>query len=152
MTPIEKTPPQDKRRRNRAIGITALVLFVIGISWFAYWLIWARFYQYTDDAYVDGNNVMITPQISGIVSSFSVLDGDFVQQGMTLVELDKTDARIALGKAIGELGASVRDVQAMFETAKQWEAAIQVKKAAFIKAGQDYAAFEPIWLRRGAFL
>ncbi len=136
--PTQKSPPKNPSQRNKAIFIAALIFVVIGVACFIYWLVWARFYQYTDDAYVDGNNVMITPQVGGIVESFSTLDGDFVPQGMVLVELDKTDARISLGKAVADLGYALRDVRQMFERAKQYGAMIEVKKAEFIKAAQDY--------------
>lgn len=131
-------PPPSNRKRNRAILITILILVLIGAAWFAYWFLWARFYQFTDDAYVDGNNVVLTPQVHGIVESFSVIDADFVPHGRILVELDKTDARIGLEKAIADLGSTVRDVVGMFEKAKQYAAMIDVKKAEFVKAAQDY--------------
>lgn len=131
-------PPINNRRRNRAIFITLLVFVLIGAAWFTYWFVWGRFYQYTNDAYVDGNNVVLTPQVPGIVESFSVLNADFVPQGRILVELDKTDARIALEKAIADLGSAVRDVMGMFEKAKQYAAMIEMKKAEFVKAAQDY--------------
>lgn len=136
----QKTAPQkvDKRKRNKAILITALIFIVLGAGWFAYWWIWGRFYQYTDDAYVDGNNVVLTPQVSGIVESFSVIDADFVPRGRVLVELDKTNPRIALERAIAGLGNAVRDVMGMFEKAKQYAALIEMKKAEFIKTAQDY--------------
>lgn len=136
--PTQESPPKNQSRRNRVIFITAMIFVVIGAACFIYWLVWARFYQYTDDAYVDGNNVVITPQVGGIVESFSILNGDFVPQGMVLVELDKTDARISLGKAVADLGYAVRDVRQMFEKAKQYAAMIEVKKAEFIKSAQDY--------------
>jgi membrane fusion protein (multidrug efflux system) len=130
--------PSPNRRRNKAIIITVLIFLVLGLAWLAYWLFWGRFHQYTDDAYVDGNNVVITPQVPGIVVSFSVLDADFVHQGRVLVELDKTDAAIALDKAVADLGNAVREVMRLFEEVKQYEALIQMKKAEFIKTAQDY--------------
>ncbi len=138
MTTPAPQPPPDNRKRNKAMLITALIFVVIGIAWLAYWLIWGRFYQYTDDAYVDGNNVVITPQVSGIVESFSVMDADFVPQGRILVELDKTDAAISLDRAVADLGNAVRDVMRMFEEARQYAALIDMKKAEFVKAAQDY--------------
>ncbi len=135
--PLPSSPP-DHRKRNRAILLTATLFFVLGAAWFVYWWGWGRFYQYTDDAYVDGNNVVLTPQVPGIVESFSVLDADLVPQGRILVELDKTDGSIALDRAVAELGNAVRDVMQMFEMAKQLAATIEVKKAEFIKSAQDY--------------
>jgi membrane fusion protein, multidrug efflux system len=124
--------------RFKAISITCLIFVLLGGMWLTYWWVWGRFYAYTDDAYVDGNNVMITPQVPGIVESFSVMDADFVSQGRVLVELDKTDARISLDAAIADLGNAVRDVIRMFEQEKQYAARIGMKKAELRKAAQDY--------------
>ena len=125
-------------KRTKAMVITALIFFVLGGGWFAYWWIWGRFYQFTDDAYVDGNNVVLTPQVAGIVESFSVIDADFVPQGRILVELDKTNPRIALERAVASLGNAVRDVMGMFEEVKEYAALIGMRKAELIKAAQDY--------------
>lgn len=137
-TPQSAPTASDNRKRNKAVLITVLVFVCIGAIWFIYWWSWARFYQYTDDAYVDGNNVIITPQVSGIVESFSIMDADFVPQGRILVELDKTDASISLDKAVADLGNAVREFMRLFEQAKQYAAMIEVKKAEFVKAAQDY--------------
>jgi membrane fusion protein (multidrug efflux system) len=138
MTDPAPLPPNDNRKRNRAIMITVLIFVFIGAVWFAYWLFYGRFHRYTDDAYVDGNNVVLTPQVPGIVVSFSVNDADYVPKGRILVELDKTDAKIALDKAIADLGSAVRQVMQMFEQAKQYEANVAMHKAEFVKAAQDY--------------
>src|ERR1700722_9854954 len=139
-----QSPPKDNRKRNRAITITVLIFVFLGIVWFAYWLFYGRFHQYTDDAYVDGNNVVLTPQVPGIVISFSVNNADYIPQGRILVELDKTDAKIALDKAIADLGSAVRSVMQMFEQAKQYEAAIAMRKAEFVKAAQDSEHRKPL--------
>ncbi len=137
----ESPPPPPKpnhRKRNRAILITIVIFLILGAAWLTYWLIYGRFHQYTDDAYVDGNNVVLTPQVPGIVESFSAIDADYVPEGRILVELDKTDATIALDKAVADLGNTVREVVQMFEAVKQYEALIAMKKAEFVKAAQDY--------------
>lgn len=137
-TPTTQSPPVDNKKRNKAVLITALVFLVLGLGWLIYYIFWGRFYQFTDDAYVDGNNLVVTPQVPGIVESFSVMDADFVPEGRVIVELDKTDALISLDKAIADLGNAVREVMKLFEQAKQYAALIEVKKAEFIRAAQDY--------------
>ena len=53
------TPLPNHKKRKKAILITIVVFIFIGIGTFAYWFFYARFFQYTNDAYVDGNNVSI---------------------------------------------------------------------------------------------
>jgi membrane fusion protein (multidrug efflux system) len=52
--------------------------------------------QSTDDAYVNGNVVQITPQIAGTVVGITADDTQFVNAGQTLVQLDPADMKIAL--------------------------------------------------------
>lgn len=130
--------PKNNHKRNKGILITILVFLFLGAAWLTYWLVWGRFHEYTDDAYVDGNNVILTPQIPGIVVSFSALDADFVPEGRVLVELDRTDATISLDKSIADLGNTVREVMRLFEQVKQYQAMIAMKKAEFVKSAQDY--------------
>jgi len=132
------TEPNPNSKRNRSIFITVVIFLILGVLWFSYWLFWGRFHEYTDDAYVDGNSVIITPQVPGIVTSYSAMSGDFVPIGRILVELDKTDAKIALDKAIADLGNSVREVSHLFEQTEQYRALCAAKNAEFIKAAEDY--------------
>ena len=55
------------RRRRWLTGALGAAL-ILGTSYGFYWTQVARYHQTTDDAYVGGNVVEITPQISGTVS------------------------------------------------------------------------------------
>lgn len=136
--PKQITYKPTNRKRNRALFWVLLVAILLGFAWFMYWYVHGRFHIYTNDAYVGGNIVVVTPRISGTVISISADDTDFVEEGRVLVELDKTDALIALEKSIANLGQKVRQVAALLETTKQIQALIGLKKAAFIQAAQDY--------------
>ncbi|PWU16176.1 MAG: EmrA/EmrK family multidrug efflux transporter periplasmic adaptor subunit [Chlamydiae bacterium] len=136
--PKQITDKSTDRKRNRALFLVLIIAALLGCIWFMYWYFHGRFYIYTNDAYVGGNIVVVTPRISGTVVSISADDTDYVEQGRILVELDRTDALIALEKNIANLGQSVRQVTALLETTKQIKALIGVKKAIFIQAAQDY--------------
>ncbi|HEV3270142.1 MAG TPA: efflux RND transporter periplasmic adaptor subunit [Candidatus Rhabdochlamydia sp.] len=136
--PKQITYKPTNHRRNRSLFLVLLIAALLGCIWFMYWYFHGRFYIYTNDAYVGGNIVVVTPRISGTVVSISADDTDYVEQGRILVELDQTDALIALEKNIANLGQSVRQVTALLETTKQIKALISVKKALFIQAAQDY--------------
>lgn len=135
MNEMQEKPPA---KHKKAISIAIAVFFVLGLLYFSYWFFWLRFHEYTNDAYVDGNMVNVTPLVPGIVVSLTALDTDFVPEGRILVELDKTDALISLDSSIAELGNSVRRVQQMFEDVSTLQASIAMKKALFVRAAQDY--------------
>ncbi len=134
--PAPAPPPPSK---NKKAFVWAIVIFIaLGLGYLAYWGFYSRFYQWTDDAYVNGNMVIVTPQVSGIVTAITAQNPDFVDKGRVLIELDKTDAKIALEEAISDLGKAVRTVMQLMEEAKYYEALLPGKKAEFVKAAQDY--------------
>lgn len=93
---------------------------------------------YTDDAYVQGNQVLLTPLVPGFVQAIHTDDTYLVKKGQLLVELDNTDAKIALDRAKEELAFTVRKVCGQFHEVFALEAAIEVSKAEFIKTAQDF--------------
>jgi membrane fusion protein (multidrug efflux system) len=115
-------------------SLCALVLIAAFIFWALYW----RYREYTDDAYVEGNQVFITPLHSGFVQTIHTDDTFLVKEGQLLIELDETDAAIALDRAAENLANAVREVCQLFHQTFAYEADIGIKKAEFIKAAQDY--------------
>lgn len=73
-----------------------------------------RHWESTDDAQVDGNVYSISSRISGTVVNVEVNDGDHVQAGQTLVEIDTTDYGLAHDRARAEYEAA----QAAFSAAQ----------------------------------
>src|SRR5713101_2697116 len=126
---------QGKRKRWLLIIIGAFAL--IGIAYATYWAIVLRHLQSTDDAYVNGNVVQITPQISGTVVAIGADDTQFVQAGQTLVQLDQADARVALDQADAQLAKSVREVRNLFATTAQLQATVSMRQSDLIKANDD---------------
>jgi multidrug resistance efflux pump len=59
----------------------------------------------TDDAYVNGNVVEITPLVTGTVVSIGADDGDLVHEGQVLVNFDPNDAAVGLQSAQANLAA-----------------------------------------------
>ena len=110
------------RRRWRWLGMLLAVVVVAGGAWGVYWAKVLRYTQSTDDAYVGGNVVQITPQISGTVIAIGADDTQFVKAGQSLVRLDQADARVALDQAEAQLARTVRDVRNLYATSAQLEA------------------------------
>jgi membrane fusion protein (multidrug efflux system) len=123
--------------RKRWLTIVVVAFVVIGIAYGAYWAIALRDLQSTDDAYVNGNIVQITPQISGIVVAIGADDTQFVKRGQTLVQLDQADARVALGQAEAQLARTVREVRSMFATSSQLQASVDMRKTELDRATGD---------------
>ena len=128
--------------RKRWLTIVVLGLVVLGLAYGGYWAIALRNLQSTDDAYVNGNIVQITPQISGIVVAIGADDTQFVKTGQTLVQLDQADAKVALEQAEAQLARTVRDVRSLFATSAQLQAAVDMRQTELDRASGDLARRE----------
>ncbi len=126
---------RNKRKRWLVISIAAFAL--MGVAYGSYWALALRYTQSTDDAYVNGNVVQITPQIAGTVVSIAAEDTQFVQAGQSLVNLDPADAKIALEQADAKLGKTVRDVRGLFATTSQLKAKVDMHSADVARASED---------------
>jgi membrane fusion protein (multidrug efflux system) len=124
-------------RRARWLMIVIAVFVVIGLLSFGYWYFYARFYQDTDDAYVAGDLVNVTSQVTGTVVSIGADETDLVQVGQELVRLDSTDAEIALRDSEARLARAVRQVRTVFANRDQLEAVVAQRRADLSKAQSD---------------
>jgi membrane fusion protein, multidrug efflux system len=114
-------------------------LLAVSLAFGVYWARVLRYEQSTDDAYVNGNVVQITPQISGTVVAIGADDTQFVKAGQTLVRLDQADARVALDETEAQLARTVRDVRNLFATSAQLAADVRLKQTDLAAAQADLA-------------
>jgi membrane fusion protein (multidrug efflux system) len=124
---------------KRKVLLTSVLVIVLmaGAAWFAYWYLVGRNYQSTDDAYVAGNVIQITPQVSGTVVEINADDTDFVPQGKVLIRLDPTDADFALKQAEAELGQAVRQARTLYANDEVLIANINQRKAELAQMKTD---------------
>ncbi|HEY4039655.1 MAG TPA: biotin/lipoyl-binding protein, partial [Burkholderiaceae bacterium] len=130
--------------RERRLWLTAMagVLAVAAVVYGTRWALSLRYQEYTDDAYVSGNVVQITPQISGTVVAIGADNTQFVQAGQTVLQLDRADAKVALDQAEAQLARTVREVRNLFSTSAQLAATLQIREADLATATQDLARRE----------
>jgi membrane fusion protein (multidrug efflux system) len=134
-TSVTTASPRTRRWRILAPLIGGVALVAIGYT--LYWAQVLRYHQGTDDAYVGGNVVQITPQISGTVIGIGADDTQFVKAGQPLVRLDQADAKVALDQAEAQLARTVRDVRNLYATSSQLEAAVQARQTDLDAAQKD---------------
>jgi membrane fusion protein, multidrug efflux system len=124
-------------RRWRLLAAVGGGVLAVALAYGLYWAQVLRYHQTTDDAYVSGNVVQITPQISGTVVAIGADDTQFVKAGQSLVRLDRADAKVALDQAEAQLARTVRDVRTQFATSSQLEAAVEVKQTELARTHYD---------------
>jgi membrane fusion protein (multidrug efflux system) len=107
------TPAPPSKRNAILLGIAALALVIL-LAVFIWWFFSARWRSSTDDAYVGGNVVAVTPLTSGTVVSIFADTAQAVSEGQLLVQLDDSDAHLQLDGAEAALAAAVREVRGLY--------------------------------------
>src|SRR6202011_5245614 len=144
MSTPDDTPKVSPGNRKRWLWLSIFggAFLVIGAAYGLYWANVLRYRQSTDDAYVNGNVVQITPQISGTVVSIGADDTQFVKAGQPLVQLDQADAKVALDQSEAQLAKTVREVRNLFATSAQLRAAVEMRQSDLAMARKDLARRE----------
>ena len=131
--------PPGKLNRKKALTVLASVVAVAGLGWGIYEYLVASHYESTDNAYVQGHLVQITPQIGGTVLAILADDTDFVKAGQALVQLDPADARVALDQTEAALAQAVRQVRTLYANNGSLAAQVTLRGADVVKAQSDIA-------------
>ena len=126
-------------RRKKALPILAAVVVAGGAAYGAYDYFVASRYESTENAYVQGNLVQITPQIGGTVTAILADDTQFVKAGQPLVKLDPADAQVALQQAEAALAQAVRQVRQLYVNNGSLAAQVTLRQADVERAKSDVA-------------
>jgi membrane fusion protein (multidrug efflux system) len=137
------TKPANGKRRGILL-LMAVIFIGIGALWAAYWVLVLSKREKTDDAYVNGNRVVISAQVSGTVIAVLADDTQLVKAGQILVKLEPIDAQTALSRAAGALAQTVRQVRQQKATANQYDSEIETRKVELARAQADLAKREPL--------
>src|SRR5689334_21982636 len=109
--PIRDQPDAEKARRpfykrRGVLIIGAVVLLLAVIFGVRYWL-YARSHESTDDAFIDGHIIQVSPKVSGYVAKIYVKDNQQVKEGDLIAELDARDYEVRLQQAQAALDAGL---------------------------------------------
>jgi membrane fusion protein (multidrug efflux system) len=138
--------PQKRGGFLKPLGIAVLALLALGgfYLWYS-----TRDFESTDDAFIDGRAVTISPQVAGTVVSLDVADNQFVRKGDPLIHIDPRQYQIDRDNAEGALNAVKAQMSGQrfgFEVAKrnfpallaQSQAQLDVAKATLTKTQADF--------------
>jgi membrane fusion protein (multidrug efflux system) len=138
--------------RRRALGAVAAVVAIAAIAYGVYWALVLNHYESTDNAYVQGNVVQLTPQVGGTVVAINADDTDHVSAGQLLVRLDPADAQVALEQAEAQLAQAVREVRTLYANNGTLGAQIASREAEVARARADLARAQDDVNRRAPLL
>ncbi|TFW30098.1 HlyD family efflux transporter periplasmic adaptor subunit [Duganella callida] len=139
----ETTKPTDNKRKTVLAAIT-LAFIAAGIAYAAYYEIVLSKVQETDNAYVGGNLVTLSSQVTGNVTEIRADETQMVQAGAPLIKLDAADADIALAQADARLGAAVRQQRQRYADVAQYDATVALRKLELKNAEGDLARRKPL--------
>ena len=104
---VPGAPPGTKKRN--ALRVLTFVVILGGIAGFCAWYL-SRDFENTDDAFIDGHIIQVSPRVSAQVLAVHIDDNLEVKRGQLLVELDPQDFRVALEKAQAQLAQAQAQV------------------------------------------
>jgi len=128
----------NPRKRKFMLLVLAIVVLLAGAGVWAYHEFIGRFNESTDDAYVNGNVVEITPLVTGTVVSIGADDGDLVHEGQVLINFDPNDAEVGLQSAQAKLARTVRQVRGLYSNVDGMKAQVNAQQAEVQKAQDNY--------------
>jgi membrane fusion protein, multidrug efflux system len=141
---IEPATKPSNGKRRRILLLMAVIFLGLGALWAAYWVLVLSKREKTDDAYVNGNRVIISAQVSGTVIAVLADDTQLVKAGQILIKLEPVDAQTALSRAASALAQTVRQVRQQKATANQYDSEIETRKVELARAQADLAKREPL--------
>jgi membrane fusion protein (multidrug efflux system) len=137
-------PAPENGRRRRILLLMAAIFIVIGALWAVYWALVLAKRERTDDAYVNGNKVVLSAQVAGTVVAVLTDDTQLVHAGDVLIKLDPADAEISLARAASALAQAVRQVRQQRETARRFDAVTAGRRIELARARADLDKREPL--------
>jgi membrane fusion protein (multidrug efflux system) len=132
------TVPSNGNGKRKTLLIAMALGFGLAAGGYAlYWQSHGRYYIDTDNAYVAGNIVQVTPQTAGTIVSIGADDTDYVEAGQPLVNLDRADAQLVLEAAQVQLSSNLREVRTLFANDTTLRATVAQREVDLARAKQD---------------
>ena len=133
-TDTQTSSNNKSQQRKKGLSIFILLLLLIAIGSAAYWFFFIKGFEETEDAYVSGNQVMVSSQVAGNISKINVDNMDPVQAGDVLLELDDTNAKLSFEQAKSNLANAVRQISQLNYTIKQLKSAVRANEITLAQA------------------
>ena len=146
----KETPARRRRPRLRSILLTVggIALLTVAGLYGHYWWTVGRFLVSTDDAYLQADNVIVSPKVSGYISDVLVEDNQPVKAGQVLARIDERDYRTALAAAQANVDAQAASIDNLTQqiaqqqfTVAEARATVEADQAALTFAKQDYERY-----------
>ena len=139
MAEIKQSDIPNQAKRKKSLGIFIVILLILSIACALYWFFFLKDFEETEDAYVGGNQVMVSSQVAGNVAKINADNMDKVHAGDILVELDDTNAKLSFEQAKSNLANAVRQVEQLSFTVQQLQSAVHANEISLAQAQGNLA-------------
>ena len=130
-----KAPARASNMLRRGLIVLAVVVAAVLVG--VYYARDVRYHVTTDDAYVNGNLVGLTPQIAGTVVAINTDETQYVRRGQVLIELDSRDEKIAFAQSKANLAETVREVAQLFTEERRDAAVVNAEQTQLSQSDED---------------
>ena len=137
------TTENPGKRKTVLIAITAAFVLA-GLGWAAYYNLVLSKEEVTDNAYVGGNLVTLSAQVTGNVDEIRADETQMVKAGAPLITLNAIDADLALRQAEARLGTVVRQERERYSSVAQYDAVIEQRRLALATAQGNLSRRAPL--------
>ena len=134
-TEISKAGAPYCRKRNLTLATLLFIIIALGVT--LVYFLFGQHEEETEDAYVAGHLVQITPQITGTVRKVMFDDTELVKKGDVLLTLDDSDFQLAYDRAQNELIQAIRQNKQQAAANSQAKAQVLLRKADLARAQAD---------------
>lgn len=133
----DKFSLRDPSPRMRMFLIVLTILLIGGAAWLVEYFVRGRYFQETNNAYVQVDQVTISSKLAGFVTEVPVADNSVVQDGTVLVRLDPADYQTRAASADAGIAAALAQRRVTEATLREVQAAVGEAEAAVAGARAD---------------
>ncbi len=138
------------------LPLIAVAIIGVGGYYGFYWVTEGQFHETTDNAYLQADEVAISPKVSGYVGDLRVVENQPVRKGVLMLSIKDEDYRAEVKQAEATLEARRAAVQTMDEQLNlqlaaidQARANVQIAKVELDRTSEDFTRYQDL-VKKGA--
>jgi membrane fusion protein (multidrug efflux system) len=116
------------KARNRRVGRILAVVAVVVLAAIAYWYVnyetRGKYYQSTDDAYIQSDAVIVSSKVAGYVEQVLVAENQPVRAGQALLQIDPRDYRAQAAQFQAQIDVTRANAQGVHAQISEQQAAV----------------------------
>lgn len=138
LAPTSPEPGNTRTSRGkRVLRMLALIALLAAAGWAGYWWLEGRFFESTDDAYLQADSLTVAPKISGYVAEVLVKDNQAVHAGDVVARLDARKYQAAQDEREATVASREADVASAQAQLVQQQASVGESQAQLAGAQAD---------------